>query len=100
MSNYEFIDKLGVDVYARRIGEHCGRFICDFVFILLVRTVANREADWTNDLRSNAMFHNPVELNRWILITTERTRKEALEFTKVMIDAAAGLRFVIKPPKE
>lgn len=62
--------------------------------------MANREADWTNDLRCNAMYHNPVELTRWILITTERTRKDALEFTKVLIDAAMGLRFVIKPPKE
>lgn len=74
--------------------------ICNFVFALLVRTEANREADWTNDLRNSAMFHNPVELHRWILITTERTRKEALEFAKLMIDAAVGLRFVIKPPKE
>lgn len=63
------------------------------------RTIANREADWGHDLRTNAMYQNPVELKRWFLLTTERTKKEALDFAKLLTDAARGLRFFIGPPR-
>lgn len=68
-------------------------------FLCIYSVPVNTEADWTNDLRNNAMYHNPVELNRWILLTTERTKNDALNFAKLLGDAARGLQFTIKPPK-
>lgn len=45
------------------------------------------------------MFYNPVKLERWILLTTDRTKREAFDFVRLLADAARGLHFTIAPPK-
>lgn len=63
------------------------------------RRQANREADWTNDLRNHSMYRS-VELQRWYIVVPERVRREATDFINVLMEAAKGLRFVISRPQE
>lgn len=71
--------------------------LCYFLFCL--GRQANREADWTNELRNQAMYRS-VKLQRWYIVVPERARREAADFVNVLMDAARGLRVEISRPRE
>ncbi|KAG5683571.1 hypothetical protein PVAND_012844 [Polypedilum vanderplanki] len=66
------------------------------------RTFQNdKNADWTNAIRSNTMW-NAQSLSRWgiVYIYPVRMNSDVIEFMKIFRDVARGQRFEVSEPKE
>ncbi|KAG5672135.1 hypothetical protein PVAND_002289 [Polypedilum vanderplanki] len=64
------------------------------------RTFQNdKNADWTNAIRSNTMW-NTQSLSRWGIVYPVRMNSDVIEFMKIFRDVARGQRFEVSEPKE
>ncbi|KAK4886012.1 hypothetical protein RN001_002283 [Aquatica leii] len=63
-----------------------------------IEYVANQEADWTRELRSNPMVSSaPLEM--WVVVCNNRLTDKAKSFVQLLIKAARGMRWNLPMPK-
>ncbi|KAF5274802.1 hypothetical protein FQR65_LT00385 [Abscondita terminalis] len=60
--------------------------------------VANQEADWTRELRSNPMVHT-VNLEVWAVVCHSRLKDKALGFVEMLKKAAKGMHWNLPMPR-
>lgn len=59
---------------------------------------AGRDADWTRELRSQALFC-PAEINSWVIITPNRCYKSAEQFAQLLNRASSGMKWGLPRPR-
>ncbi|XP_017059224.1 protein aubergine [Drosophila ficusphila] len=59
--------------------------------------LCDNRADWTHEVRKQAMFSH-VDIKRWYVITPSRNLRETQEFVKMCIRAANGMKMCISEP--
>lgn len=62
------------------------------------RSQNDDRVDWTNALKSNAMYTS-MKLERWLVLVPRNCRREIDEFLKLMEEVSNGLQFEMSKPK-
>lgn len=59
---------------------------------------AGRQADWTRDLRSTAMFY-PAQVHGWVMIVPNRCMRSAENFAHMLSRASQGMQWNLPRPR-